>query len=234
MVWVDRKWFQWKTSPGIEVVAEVVFHPSLEGETTHPLAPHFLEPVKKMEDIEKEMRERAEALLLARTSEAAKARRHRIAVAKAKKKYDPEKRREAQRRYQERKKQKRVGPDFLEPPKKSWRRIHTGAGGYSLLERLVARTDPGKWYSHAQLLKLLPETNKNGLHAILYQKARGRGLVERLATIQFPEAPWLTVDTDLPSECAALRSRYVYRIGSDATALREAARRKEAALRGDG
>jgi hypothetical protein len=179
---------------------------------------------------EEEMRRRADALLAVKQTEAAKAKalarktKKRPAVAKL--------RAEITARKAKRTKKDRRGFDFLELAKKRKamkRKKIPAAGGYSLFERLVARTDPDKWYSFAQLQKLLPETGKAGLKFTVYQKARDLGMLERRALIEDPDRPWLFDEKHADRGQAASQSRYVYRIGAKQPEFRARARLKEAA-----
>ncbi len=101
--------------------------------------------------------------------------------------------------------------------------------GFPLHERLLARTEPDGWYTHRQLLLLLPETNKNGLHGVIYAKLPQLGWIERRALVEFPSNRWL--NKGMRADVAATQPGYVYRIGANLATERARAREKDAVLR---
>lgn len=184
------------------------------------------------DDLEKRMREKAEALLVARNSETAAARPK---TAKEKAKAARTKARALRtikRRRAERRRQNRVrGIDD-----------RTKNQGVDLGERLLARTEPNVWYYFRQLRALLPETTTAGVKAIVYQKLRDLGWIERRALIDRPGEPWLGCEGD-PTEkadgemyagtIAAIRPRYVYRIGAEQAKKRARTRERLSAVTGE-
>lgn len=100
---------------------------------------------------------------------------------------------------------------------------------FPLLDRLIIRTDGAKWYTFAQLRALLPETTTSGVKAIVFQRARRLGLVERLAVVEDPAAPWLAGETPLERYRLANKPKYRYRIGAESGAERARLRERWAA-----
>ncbi|MBB3980114.1 hypothetical protein GGQ64_005361 [Rhizobium azooxidifex] len=97
---------------------------------------------------------------------------------------------------------------------------------FSLIELLLIRTDGAKWYTFAQLRALLPETTTNGAKAIVFQKARRLGLVERMAVVEDPESPWSAGETPIERYRLANKPKYRYRIGAESGAERARMREK--------
>lgn len=184
------------------------------------------------DDLEKRMREKAEALLVARNSETAAARPK---TAKEKAKAARTKARALRtikRRNAERRRQNRgVGVD-----------VRMKNHGVDLGERLLARTEPNVWYYFRQLRALLPETTTAGVKAVVYQKLRDLGWIERRAVIANPQAQWLNCEGD-PTEkaesgmyagtVAAIAPRYVYRIGVEQAEKRVRTRERLSAVTGE-
>lgn len=170
-----------------------------------------------MSDKEMEMRAKTEALLMARQEARAKAKRTKKVSAAKRKKFQIA----ARKQWRTKMARKASGSEFLETAKASSRT--RPRGGYTILERLLARTDPTKWYTHAQLVRMMPDTGKDGLHATLYQKARRLGLVERVA---------IPIETGLHPTLRIIAPKFAYRIGAHADKERARAREKELALVG--
>jgi len=181
------------------------------------------------DDFEKRMREKAEALLLARTSAPAKARpRTGAERLKLKQQLARAKRTRARRAAAKRRE--------LKQPRRDLRRKGQGV---TLAERMLARTDPGKWYRFGQLRALLPEATIGGVKAIVFQKLPDLGWIERQAIVANPTAQWLNVVGDpkqknadgvLNGAAATIAPRYVYRIGAQQAVERASARERLSAV----
>ena len=173
------------------------------------------------DDFEKRMREKAEALLLARTSAPAKARpRTGAERLKLKQQLARAKRTRARRAAARRRE--------LKQPRRDLRRKGQGV---TLAERLLARTDPVKWYRFSQLRQLLPETTTPGVKAIVFQKLPALGWIERKALVANPTAQWLNATGGGRETVRALIApRYVYRIGAQQAVERASARERLSAV----
>lgn len=173
------------------------------------------------DDFEKRMREKAEALLLARTSAPAKARpRTGAERLKLKQQLARSKRTRARRAAAKRRE--------LKQPRRDLRRKGQGV---TLAERLLARTDPGKWYRFGQLRALLPEATLGGVKAIVFQKLPDLGWTERQAIVANPTAQWLNATGGGRETVRALIApRYVYRIGAQQATERASARERLSAV----
>lgn len=97
---------------------------------------------------------------------------------------------------------------------------------FSLAELLLIRTDGAKWYTFAQLKALLPETTTSGVKAIVFQKGPRLGMVERMAIVDDPAAPWSAGETPLERYRLANKPKYRYRIGAESGAERARLREK--------
>ena len=177
------------------------------------------------DDFEKRMREKAEALLLARTSAPAKARpRTGAERLKLKQQLARSKRTRARRAAAKRRE--------LRQPRRDLRRKGQGV---TLAERLLARTDPGKWYRFGQIRQLLPETTTSGVKAIVFQKLPALGWIERKALVANPTAQWLNATGGGRETVRALIApRYVYQIGAQQAVERARARLKLAEIERSG
>ncbi len=186
------------------------------------------------DDLEKQMRAKAEALLMARATETAATRRAgRTMTKEDKARYKRALRTRALRkraRQAELKRERNAG------------KVHARnrSQGVPLAERLLARTEPDKWYYFRQLEMLLAETTRNGVHAIVYQKLPSLGWIERKALIEDVLNPWLDADKFThgpgkmyPGAQAATQPKYVYRIGAQLDEKRARARERLSALTGE-
>lgn len=177
------------------------------------------------DEFEKQMRAKAEALLLARATDTA-ALRH---ANKPQTKEERARIKRALRTRALRKKVKQVELRKALRPARPW--CGHKSQGVTLAERLLARTDPGKWYYFRQLEVMMPETGRNGLKAIVYQKMPKLGWIERKALL---DAASLSADARGLDQAGAFRvlsqPRYVYRIGAQQDERRAQAREKLSAL----
>ncbi len=185
------------------------------------------------DDFEKRMREKAEALLVAKTTETAMARPRTGAERLKLKQQLARSKRTRRRRNAERKR-------LLKVPKIDRRKKGQGV---TLAERLLARTEPDVWYYFRQLRALLPEASKGSVKFVVYQQVLDRGWLERRAVVENPQAQWLNCDGDTKrklvdgryaSQVATIAPRYIYRIGAQQGAERARARERLLALSSDG
>ena len=181
------------------------------------------------DEFEKRMREKAEALLLARTS-APKLPKVRTGAERLELERQLARSRRTRARRAAAKRRELKGPSN----DRRWK-----GQGVRLWERLLARTEPDKWYKFGQLRQLLPETTTSGVKAIVFQKLPDLGWIERQAIVANPTAQWLNVVGDpkkknadgvLNGAAATTAPRYVYRIGAQQAVERASARERLSAV----
>jgi hypothetical protein len=186
----------------------------------------FFEVSAMSDDLEKQMRAKAEALLVARTTETA-ADRHKRRLPQTKEQKAMYKRIARMRAL--RKKAKQVEARKALRPARPW--CGHKSQGVPLAERLLARTEPDKWYYFRQLKMLMPETGKNGLNAIVFQKLPTLGWIERKALLDVASLSADAMGLDPANAFRVLsQPRYVYRIGAQQGERRAQAREKLSAL----
>ena len=173
------------------------------------------------DEFEKQMREKAEALLVARTL-APKLPKVRTGAERLELERQLARAKRTRARRTAAKRRELKGPSN----DRRWK-----GQGVRLWERLLARTDPVKWYRFSQLRQLLPETTTPGVKAIVFQKLPALGWVERKALVANPTAQWLNATGGGRETVRALIApRYVYRIGAKQATERASARERLSAV----
>lgn len=178
------------------------------------------------EEFEKTMRAKAEALLMARATETA-ATRH---AGRARTKEDKARYKRAIRTRALRKRAKQA--ELKRERNAGKVHARNRSQGVTLAERLLARTDPDKWYYFRQLEAMMTDTGRNGLKAIVYQKMPKLGWIERKALFEDVPNKHLEAMGLKPAEAWRVLSqpKYVYRIGAGKGVERARAREKLSAL----
>lgn len=179
------------------------------------------------DDLEKQMRAKAEALLVARTTETA-VERHKRRLPQTK-----EQKAQRKRAVRTRALRKRARQVELKRERNAGK-VHARnvTQGVTLAERLLARTDPSKWYYFRQLEALMGnDTGRNGLKAIVYQKLPLLGWIERKALLDVASLSADAMGLDSAGAWRVIsQPRYVYRIGADLAEKRARAREKLSVL----